>query len=96
MTVKTTFYQHQRPAHQYGDYIWLSCDGEYSSDMENVGPIQYIPAMLPPGFPTNRLHTADRYPRSARGYVDQDPGPLIAVFFENPRREYYVTVSGNN
>ncbi|KAI8427373.1 hypothetical protein MSG28_001933 [Choristoneura fumiferana] len=41
---------------QYHDYIWVSCDGEFMADQENIGPIEYIPPIevAPPGFPTNR------------------------------------------
>ncbi|CAK1603618.1 unnamed protein product [Parnassius mnemosyne] len=83
---------HQRPAHIYGDFVWVSCGGEFSSDQENIGPLQYIPAGLPPGFPTSRLHTADRIPRAAQRLPDRLPGPLIAVFFENPRRGVLINV----
>ncbi|XP_013147130.1 PREDICTED: sodium/potassium-transporting ATPase subunit beta-2-like [Papilio polytes] len=82
----------QRPAHVYGDYVWVSCGGEFSSDQENIGPLQYIPAGLPPGFPTSRLHTADRIPHSARAQPDPLPGPLIALLFENPRRGVLINV----
>ncbi|XP_041977825.1 sodium/potassium-transporting ATPase subunit beta-2-like [Aricia agestis] len=82
----------QYPAHRYGDYVWVSCNGEFSSDEENIGPIQYIPGALPPGFPTNRLHTADRIPRNTRHLPDLTPAPLLAVFFENPRRGVVINV----
>ncbi|CAG9567593.1 unnamed protein product [Danaus chrysippus] len=82
----------QRPANHFGDYIWVSCNGEFSSDEENIGPIQYIPGNLPPGFPTKRLQTADRIPRIAQDRPDQSPGPLVAVFFENPRRGVIINV----
>ncbi|XP_047507553.1 sodium/potassium-transporting ATPase subunit beta-2-like [Pieris napi] len=85
-------FMQQRPAHHYGDYVWVSCNGEFQSDEENVGPIQYIPANLPPGFPTNRLTTADRIPYSARNLPDQIHGPLVAVFFENPRRGVVINI----
>lgn len=50
MLLKTAILsQYQRPAHQYGDFIWVSCDGEFYADQENIGPIQYIPANMPPG-----------------------------------------------
>ncbi|CAH1645213.1 unnamed protein product [Spodoptera littoralis] len=81
-----------RPANQYGDFVWVSCGGEFSADKENIGPIQYIPAEYPPGFPLSRLHTADRIPYSARNLPDQVPGPLIAVHFENPRRGVVINV----
>ncbi|XP_072936873.1 sodium/potassium-transporting ATPase subunit beta-2-like [Epargyreus clarus] len=82
----------QRPAHQFGDFIWVSCDGEFSSDKENVGTIQYIPIGFPPGFPASRLHTADRLTYSARSLPDDVPGPLIGVFFENPKRGLVINV----
>ncbi|KAI5635991.1 sodium / potassium ATPase beta chain domain-containing protein [Phthorimaea operculella] len=89
-TLKDIIVRH--PAHQYGDHIWVSCDGEFGADQENIGPIQYIPAALLPGFPTSRLHTADRIPSSARSQPDQNPPPLLAVFFENPRRGVLINV----
>lgn len=82
----------QYPANQYGDHIWVSCGGEFTADQENIGPIQYIPARLPPGFPTNRLHTADRIPYVTRNLPDQTPGPVLAIFFENPRRGVLINV----
>ncbi|VVD05598.1 unnamed protein product [Leptidea sinapis] len=82
----------QRPAHHYGDYVWVSCHGEFNTDEENIGPIQYIPANVPPGFPTSRLHTADRIPYATRNLPDQVPGPLVGVFFENPRRGVVINV----
>ncbi|XP_028162573.1 sodium/potassium-transporting ATPase subunit beta-2-like [Ostrinia nubilalis] len=81
-----------RPAQHFGDYVWVSCGGEYNSDKENIGPIQYIPAGLPPGFPLSRLHTADKIPYANRNLPDQIPPPLIAVYFENPRREVLINV----
>ncbi|CAG9784732.1 unnamed protein product [Diatraea saccharalis] len=82
----------QRPAQTFGDYVWVSCGGEMNSDKENIGPIQFIPAGLPPGFPVSRLHTADKIPYANRNLPDQTPPPLIAVFFENPRREVLINV----
>ncbi|CAB3231540.1 unnamed protein product [Arctia plantaginis] len=77
---------------QYGDYIWVACEGEFAADKENIGPIQYIPADLPPGFKTSRLHTADHIPYATRNLPDHVPGPLIAVYFENPRRGLVINV----
>ncbi|CAH0404555.1 unnamed protein product [Chilo suppressalis] len=82
----------QRPAQMFGDYVWVSCGGELNSDKENIGPIQFIPAGLPPGFPLSRLHTADKIPYANRNLPDQTPPPLIAIFFENPRREVLINV----
>ncbi|KAJ0181541.1 hypothetical protein K1T71_002263 [Dendrolimus kikuchii] len=81
-----------RPANQYGDFIWVSCEGEFSADMENIGPIQIIPAELPPGFPTVKLHTADRLSYAQRSLPDSAPGPLIAIYFENPRHNVLINV----
>ncbi|XP_075991269.1 sodium/potassium-transporting ATPase subunit beta-2-like [Anticarsia gemmatalis] len=81
-----------RPAHQHGDFIWVSCEGEFAADKENLGPIQYIPADYPPGFPTSRLHTADRISYHERSMPDRVPGPLVAVYFENPRRGVVINV----
>lgn len=53
-------------------------------------PIIYYPA--PPGFPTNRLHTADRLPYANRNIPDTDPGPLVAVQFLNPRRKLHKSL----
>lgn len=82
---RTNSYEHE-------DFIWVSCDGEFSADKENLGPIQYIPANLPPGFPTKRLHTANRIPYATRNLPDEVPGPLVAVHFENPRRGIVINV----
>ncbi|XP_047544902.1 sodium/potassium-transporting ATPase subunit beta-2-like [Vanessa atalanta] len=83
---------HLYPANQYGDFIWVSCKGEFAADEENIGPIQYIPANMPPGFPASRLRTADRIPRSDRSLPDLISGPLIAVVFENPHRGVVINV----
>ncbi|XP_039765193.1 sodium/potassium-transporting ATPase subunit beta-2-like [Pararge aegeria] len=80
------------PSTLHGDYVWVSCNGEFSSDVENIGPIQYIPVHSPPGFPINRLHTADRIPRAARSLPDLNPAPLVAVYFENPHRGVVINV----
>ncbi|CAH2065803.1 unnamed protein product, partial [Iphiclides podalirius] len=77
---------YQRPASVFGDYVWVSCGGEFAADQENIGPLQYVPATQPPGFPTARLLTADHVPRAARSRPDPLSGPLVAVLFENPRR----------
>ncbi|XP_030027442.2 sodium/potassium-transporting ATPase subunit beta-2 [Manduca sexta] len=82
----------QYPVYKYGDFVWVSCEGEFPSDQENIGPIQYIPAGMPPGFSTRRLHTADRIPYVARNLPDDTPGPIVAVLFENPRRGVLINV----
>lgn len=52
--------------------VWVSCEGENPADVENIGPIHYIPRRGFPGyfFPfTNK-----------EGYLS----PLVAVWFEKP------------
>lgn len=57
--------------------MWVSCEGENPADIENIGAIQYIPQRGFPGyfFPFTNID----------GYLS----PLVAVFFEAPRREYF-------
>ncbi|XP_012548440.2 sodium/potassium-transporting ATPase subunit beta-2-like [Bombyx mandarina] len=86
------FMMRQFPADKYGDTIWVSCEGEFTADKENIGPVHIVPMLLPPGFPTHRLHTADKIPYATRNLPDPVPGPLVAVYFENPRRGVVVNV----
>lgn len=54
--------------------IWVSCEGENPADVENVGPIKYIPSSR--GFP------GYFYPyENSEGYLS----PVIAIHFERPR-----------
>lgn len=56
--------------------IWVSCEGENPADMENIGPLRYIP---------QRGFLAQYYPfQNQEGYLS----PLVAVHFESPRRKY--------
>ncbi|XP_039305463.1 sodium/potassium-transporting ATPase subunit beta-2 [Solenopsis invicta] len=54
------------------DTIWVSCKGENPADVENMGPIEYIPRRGFPGyyFPYN----------NTPGYQS----PLVAVHFKRP------------
>lgn len=55
--------------------VWVSCEGENPADVENIGPIQYIPSRGFPGF---------FFPfANIDGYLS----PLVAVFFERPSRK---------
>lgn len=54
--------------------IWVSCEGENPSDVENVGPIKYIPSTR--GFP-GYFYPYD----NTEGYLS----PLLAVHFERPK-----------
>lgn len=58
---------------QNRDTVWVSCEGENPADVENIGPIQYIPRRGFPGF---------YFPfENTPGYLS----PLVAVFFEKPK-----------
>ncbi|KAJ4443652.1 hypothetical protein ANN_05327 [Periplaneta americana] len=55
--------------------IWISCEGESPADIENVGPIKYIPRQGFPGY---------FYPyKNSEGYLS----PVMAIHFERPRRD---------
>lgn len=56
--------------------VWVSCEGENPADVENIGSIQYIPRRGFPSYYFPYLNT--------EGYLP----PLVAVYFENPRRKY--------
>ena len=57
------------------DTIWVSCEGENPADIENIGPIQYIPSRGFPGYYFPFTNT--------KGYLS----PLVAIFFERPKCE---------
>ncbi|XP_043276520.1 sodium/potassium-transporting ATPase subunit beta-2-like [Venturia canescens] len=60
--------------------IWVSCEGENPADMENVGPIRYIPRQGFPGY---------YYPfENSVGYLS----PLVAVYFERPQTGVLINV----
>lgn len=53
--------------------IWVSCEGESPADVENIGPIKYIPKRGFPGY---------FYPyKNSEGYLS----PVMAIHFERPR-----------
>lgn len=53
--------------------VWLSCNGVYPADMENIGPVEYIPRRGFPGF---------FFPhKNAEGYF----GPLVAIQLQRPK-----------
>lgn len=58
--------------------VWVSCEGENPGDVENMGPIQYIPRRGFPGY----YFPFDNTP----GYLS----PLVAVFFEKPKSKYMI------
>ncbi|KAH9636187.1 hypothetical protein HF086_007139 [Spodoptera exigua] len=60
--------------------VWVSCEGENPADVENIGPVQYIPRR---GFP------AYYYPfTNKEGYLS----PLVAVLFEKPRTGVLINI----
>ncbi|CAG9784729.1 unnamed protein product [Diatraea saccharalis] len=60
--------------------VWVSCEGENPADVENIGPVQYIPRR---GFP------AFYYPfTNKEGYLS----PLVAVLFEKPRTGVLINI----
>lgn len=53
--------------------VWVSCEGESPADVENLGPVQYLPRR---GFP------AYYFPfKNVKGYQP----PIVAVQFEKPK-----------
>lgn len=60
--------------------IWVSCEGENPADVENIGPVQYIPRRGFPGyyFPFKNLD----------GYMP----PLVAVYFERPQTGVLINI----
>lgn len=62
------------------DTIWVSCEGENPADVENIGPIQYIPRRGFPGFYFPFTNT--------KGYLS----PLVAVFFEKPKYGVLINI----
>lgn len=66
--------------------IWISCEGENPADIENLGPINYIPQRGFPGY---------YYPfMNQKGYMP----PVIAINFERPKSKSLTlrTVSGTS
>uniref|UniRef100_A0ABD2XP98 Sodium/potassium-transporting ATPase subunit beta-2 n=1 Tax=Trichogramma kaykai TaxID=54128 RepID=A0ABD2XP98_9HYME len=62
------------------DTVWVSCEGENPADVENIGPIQYIPRRGFPGF---------YFPfTNSPGYLS----PLVAVFFEKPKYGVLINI----
>ncbi|XP_022112352.2 sodium/potassium-transporting ATPase subunit beta-2 [Pieris rapae] len=60
--------------------VWVSCEGENPADVENIGPIQYIPRR---GFPNFYYPFTNK-----EGYLS----PLVAVLFEKPRTGVLINI----
>lgn len=55
------------------EMIWISCEGENPADVENIGPMRYMPQRGFPGF---------YYPfENQKGYL----APIMAIQFERPK-----------
>lgn len=71
--------------------IWISCEGENPADVENLGPISYIPQLGFPGY---------FFPfQNQKGYMP----PLLAIYFERPKCKtlhknikHYMMISNDN
>lgn len=56
--------------------VWISCEGETTSDKELIGPLSYWPI---PGFPGYFFPF-----ENSEGYLS----PLVAIHFKRPASEY--------
>lgn len=66
-------FYHQNVALFQLNTIWVSCEGESPADVENIGPITYIPTRGFPGY---------FYPyKNSEGYLS----PVMAIHFQRPR-----------
>ena len=61
--------------------VWVSCEGENPADVENIGPIQYIPRRGFPGYFFPFINND--------GYLS----PLVAVWFERPASKFKQNTS---
>ncbi|KDR20644.1 Sodium/potassium-transporting ATPase subunit beta-2 [Zootermopsis nevadensis] len=60
--------------------IWVSCEGESPADVENIGPITYIPTRGFPGY---------FYPyKNSEGYLS----PVMAIHFQRPRTGILINI----
>lgn len=56
--------------------VWVTCEGENSADIENIGTINYYP---------NRGFRHEYFPfLNQPGYLS----PVVAVHFQNPKRKF--------
>ncbi|KAF4527776.1 hypothetical protein B566_EDAN015832 [Ephemera danica] len=60
--------------------VWVSCEGENPADLENIGPIQYMPRRGFPGY---------FFPfMNQEGYLS----PIVAIFFERPTTGVLINI----
>ncbi|XP_044751980.1 sodium/potassium-transporting ATPase subunit beta-2 [Coccinella septempunctata] len=61
-------------------YVWVTCQGENPADVENIGMIRYLPKW---GF------SSEYFPfENVDGYLS----PLVAVYFEKPKRGVLINI----
>lgn len=61
-------------------FVWVSCQGENPADMENIGIIHYLP---------KRGFSSEYFPfTNVNGYLS----PLVAVYFEKPKRGVLINI----
>lgn len=61
--------------------IWVSCDGKTPTDASNIGPVIYLPRRGFAGF---------YFPCTSE---DQCTQPLVAIYFEKPKRKKFLDFS---
>lgn len=73
----------QAEANKSSDYlktVWVSCEGETPADVENLGPVSYIPRQGFPGF---------YFPyENSEGYLS----PLVAVYIQRPKTGILINI----
>ncbi|XP_030748680.1 sodium/potassium-transporting ATPase subunit beta-2-like [Sitophilus oryzae] len=60
--------------------VWVTCEGENVADIEHIGPIRFIPQK---GFPSQYFPYTNQ-----DGYIS----PLVAVYFEKPKRGVLINI----
>ncbi|KAF2886600.1 hypothetical protein ILUMI_19573, partial [Ignelater luminosus] len=60
--------------------LWISCAGENPDDVENIGPIWYVPLL---GFDGAYFPVVNK---------EEYLRPLVAVFFKRPARGVLINV----
>lgn len=62
------------------EIIWVSCEGENPADIENLGPINYIPTRGFPGYYFPFLNQKNYLP------------PVLAIHFERPKTGVLINI----
>jgi sodium/potassium-transporting ATPase subunit beta len=64
--------------------VWLSCEGETPTDVENVGTIQYVPQ---PGFPGYYFPY-----NNTENYVS----PMVAIYKKKKKSKFVCVILNTN